>query len=64
METDACPIPPDEPLRCGQSPLLRYWWLLRVIGRAIRRAASPGDAGSGMWSTNDDAYDVRHDDGV
>jgi len=39
METDACPIPPDVPLRCGQSPLLRYWWLLRVIGRAIRRLA-------------------------
>ncbi len=34
---DVCPIAPDEELRCGQNPIVRYLWLLRLIGRTIRR---------------------------
>ncbi|MCA1669916.1 MAG: hypothetical protein LC793_21520 [Thermomicrobia bacterium] len=34
--TNACPIAPDAPNRCGQNPLMRYVWLGRVILTGIR----------------------------
>lgn len=34
---NACPIPADQPNRCGQNPLMRYLWLGRVILSGVRR---------------------------